>query len=176
MLESCLLSGLTRKITLPVKNSHGPPPTHSSFIYFNLLSIHWDFVWCPFFLRIHLSCILFIYVKACWAHVFKFDNTLYIYIYYCVALKISEVSINVEMFFCTDVDSYQLQTDLFFKQFDKEEPDFKDNRVYQLWAMAQKTNWSEEERNSFKVWWNFAFLGQLVWWVIFLVIYMMYVL
>lgn len=68
-----------------------------------------------------------------------------------MALKISEVSINMEMFFCTDVDSYQLQTDLFFKQFDKEEPDFKDNRVYQLWAMAQKTNWSEEERNSFKV-------------------------
>ena len=41
---------------------------------------------------------------------------------------------------------------LFFKfQFDKEELEFKDHRVYQLWAVAQKTNWSPEELQSFKV-------------------------
>ncbi|CAL1532641.1 unnamed protein product [Lymnaea stagnalis] len=30
------------------------------------------------------------------------------------------------------------------------EPMFKDHRVLKLWALAKKTNWSEEEQNSFK--------------------------
>ncbi|XP_025106175.1 alpha-2-macroglobulin receptor-associated protein-like isoform X2 [Pomacea canaliculata] len=49
-----------------------------------------------------------------------------------------------------DIKSGYFRLEGMFSEFDKEEPDFKDNRVYQLWAMAQKTNWSEEERNSFK--------------------------
>ena len=31
------------------------------------------------------------------------------------------------------------------------EPVFRDNRVYKLWAMAKKTDWSINELNSFKV-------------------------
>lgn len=31
-----------------------------------------------------------------------------------------------------------------------DEPEFKDNRVYKLWAMAKKTGWSERQLNSFK--------------------------
>ncbi|KAK7111519.1 hypothetical protein V1264_011134 [Littorina saxatilis] len=37
-----------------------------------------------------------------------------------------------------------------FDKFDKEEPEFKDSRVYQLWAVAQKTDWPAEELQSFK--------------------------
>lgn len=35
-------------------------------------------------------------------------------------------------------------------EFDREEPEFRDNRVYKLWAMARKTDWSPEELQSFK--------------------------
>lgn len=35
-------------------------------------------------------------------------------------------------------------------EFDREEPEFRDHRVYKLWAMARKTDWSPEELESFK--------------------------
>ena len=36
-------------------------------------------------------------------------------------------------------------------QLDKVELEFKDHRVHQLWALAQKTSWSAKELESFKV-------------------------
>nr|KAG5714649.1 hypothetical protein BaRGS_000137 [Batillaria attramentaria] len=35
-------------------------------------------------------------------------------------------------------------------EFDREEPEFRDHRVYKLWALAKKTDWSPEELESFK--------------------------
>lgn len=36
-------------------------------------------------------------------------------------------------------------------------PTFKDSRVHKLWALALKTNWTEEELNGFKVTFNRLF-------------------
>ncbi|XP_076455833.1 alpha-2-macroglobulin receptor-associated protein-like [Babylonia areolata] len=43
---------------------------------------------------------------------------------------------------------YELES--MFDELEREDPDFKDHRVHQLWAMAQKTGWTAEELQSFK--------------------------
>lgn len=49
-----------------------------------------------------------------------------------------------------DIKAGYYELEGMFDELEKEDPDFKDHRVHQLWALAQKTGWTEDELESFK--------------------------
>ncbi|KAI8795061.1 alpha-2-macroglobulin receptor-associated protein-like isoform X2 [Biomphalaria glabrata] len=50
----------------------------------------------------------------------------------------------------TEIKDGYLRLEELVSSLPKNDPLFKDSRVHQLWALAKKTNWSEDELNSFK--------------------------